>query len=106
MKLIVHRPDPIRRFLQRLPATRPGAWFFARTSHHLDRWTLQLSGGRYTLANLLTGIPVLTLTTTGARSGQPRSVPLLGFPDGERIVLVASNFGQAHYPAWYHNLRA
>jgi deazaflavin-dependent oxidoreductase (nitroreductase family) len=33
-------------------------------------------------------------------------VPLLGFPNGERIIIVASNFGQQHYPAWYHNLRA
>jgi deazaflavin-dependent oxidoreductase (nitroreductase family) len=48
----------------------------------------------------------VTLTTTGAKSGQPRSVPLVGLPDGENIILIASNFGQTHYPAWYHNLRA
>jgi deazaflavin-dependent oxidoreductase (nitroreductase family) len=32
-------------------------------------------------------------------------VPLVGIPDGERLVLIASNFGQAHHPAWYHNLK-
>lgn len=46
------------------------------------------------------------LTTTGARTGQPRTLPVLGLPDGDRFVVIASNFGQRHNPAWYHNLRA
>ena len=35
-----------------------------------------------------------------------RTVPLLGFEEGDAVILVASNYGQAHHPAWYHNLRA
>ena len=31
---------------------------------------------------------------------------MLGIPDGERMVVIASNFGQRHHPAWYYNLRA
>jgi deazaflavin-dependent oxidoreductase (nitroreductase family) len=46
------------------------------------------------------------LTTTGARSGLSRTVVLLGLPDGDRVVVIASNYGQRHHPAWYHNLRA
>ena len=49
-------------------------------------------------------LPLVTLTTIGAKSGQLRSTPLVGIPDGERLVLVASNFGQGHHPAWYYNL--
>jgi len=46
------------------------------------------------------------LTTTGARSGQPRTVPVLGLPTAEGLVVIASNFGQQQQPAWYYNLRA
>lgn len=42
----------------------------------------------------------------GARSGVPRTVPVLGLPTPEGLVVVASNWGQAHHPAWYYNLRA
>jgi deazaflavin-dependent oxidoreductase (nitroreductase family) len=87
-------------------STRAGAWIFARTAHHLDRQILSLSGGRRTLSSSLAGLPVVWLTTTGARSGRAHTVPLAGIADGERIVLIASNFGQAHNPAWYYNLRS
>jgi deazaflavin-dependent oxidoreductase (nitroreductase family) len=46
------------------------------------------------------------LETTGARSGQVRTLPVLGFPDGDDLVVVASNYGQARHPGWYHNLKA
>jgi len=48
---------------------------------------------------------MVTLTTTGARSGKPRSVPLIGFPDGDKLVFIASNWGQPTHPSWYYNLR-
>jgi deazaflavin-dependent oxidoreductase (nitroreductase family) len=46
------------------------------------------------------------LTMTGAKTGQRRTSPVLGVPDGDNLVVVASNYGQRHHPAWYHNLRA
>jgi F420H(2)-dependent quinone reductase len=49
---------------------------------------------------------VVLVTTTGRRSGQPRTVPLMAFPDSGRIVLVASNGGQDKHPAWYLNALA
>ena len=55
-------------------------------------------------AALFTGLPLITLTTTGAKSGRPRSVPLVGVPYGERLILIASNWGQAKHPAWYHKV--
>jgi hypothetical protein len=45
------------------------------------------------------------LTTTGAKTGQQRTFPVLGVPDGDNLVVIASNWGQRHYPAWYYNLR-
>lgn len=74
--------------------------------HHIDQLVLRLSNGRYSASSVAAGLPIVTLTTTGAKSGAPRSVPLVGIPDGEDVILIASNWGQTFYPAWYHNLRA
>ena len=46
------------------------------------------------------------LTTTGAKTGRPRTLPVLGLPDGEDTIVIASNFGRPRNPSWYHNLRA
>lgn len=99
------RPTPFQRLLMKITASRPGAWIFSRLLHHLDRALLRLSGGRWTVPRLA-GLPVVELTATGARSGQRRSVPLIGIPDEERVILIASNWGQPKDPAWYHNVRA
>jgi deazaflavin-dependent oxidoreductase (nitroreductase family) len=52
------------------------------------------------------GGPVLLLNTTGRKSGQLRTNPLLYVKDGEDFVLIASNGGASSHPAWYLNLRA
>jgi deazaflavin-dependent oxidoreductase (nitroreductase family) len=52
------------------------------------------------------GAPVLLLTSTGAKSGQRRTTPLMYMPDGERMVIFASKGGAPTNPGWYHNLRA
>jgi deazaflavin-dependent oxidoreductase (nitroreductase family) len=96
----------LRRFLRRAAVTAPGSWFAARAMHHLDRATFGATRGRHTFASLLTGLPVVMLTTTGARTGRQRTLPVLGLPDGDSLVVIASNYGQDHHPAWYHNLRA
>jgi len=52
------------------------------------------------------GMPVLMLTTTGRKSGQPRTTMLTSpLQDGDAIMLVASNNGDEHHPAWLLNLR-
>jgi deazaflavin-dependent oxidoreductase (nitroreductase family) len=99
-------PSRLQRVLQRLPASQLGAWVFARTLHPLDRILLRLSRGRVSVPAVLTGLPVIMLTTTGAKSGKLRTVPVVGMSDGEKVVVIASNYGQAHHPAWYYNLRA
>jgi deazaflavin-dependent oxidoreductase (nitroreductase family) len=95
-----------RRLVRRAAATRPGSWLFARIAHHADRLVYRWTGGRTTLAALVSGLPVVMLTTTGAKSGRRITTPILGLPEGDAVVIVGSNFGQAHHPGWYHNLRA
>ena len=52
------------------------------------------------------GRPLLLLTTTGAHSGQRHTTPLMYIPDGERLLIIASNAGAPAHPDWYHNLLA
>jgi deazaflavin-dependent oxidoreductase (nitroreductase family) len=54
---------------------------------------------------MLSGLPVIMLTTTGARTGLPRTVPVLGFPIGGEIAVAAGNFGRTQDPGWSLNLR-
>jgi len=49
--------------------------------------------------------PVLLLTTTGRRSAQPRTAPVLYLTDGERLVVIGSNAGNAKAPGWSLNLK-
>jgi deazaflavin-dependent oxidoreductase (nitroreductase family) len=68
-------------------------------------WLYRRSGGK--IGGTMRGAPVLLLTTTGRRSGQQWTVPLMYHPDGnDRWVLVASNGGSPRHPAWLHNLRS
>lgn len=94
-----------QRLLHQLYALRPVTWLMAHILHRADGLLLRLTGGRLTFAQFA-GLPVIELTTTGAKSGKERTLPLAGYSDGEKIILIASNFGQKHYPAWYHNLKA
>jgi deazaflavin-dependent oxidoreductase (nitroreductase family) len=102
----VDSPNLLQRGVRRLIATRPATWLLARAVHRIDGASLRLSGGRVMASALFTGLPLITLTTTGARSGRPRAVPLVGIPNGERLILIASNWGQTQHPAWYYNVRA
>lgn len=71
----------------------------------LNTWVYRATGGRIG-GKFLRGAPVLLLTTTGRRSGQRRTAPLIYVRDGERLVLIASKGGMDHHPLWYLNLVA
>lgn len=102
----VPRPNTAQVAMQHVAATRLNAWFSARTLHHVDRVLLRLSRGRVTVTGVVAGLPVVTVTTTGARTGQRRTTPLLGVPVGEDLAVIGTNFGQPHTPGWYYNMRA
>lgn len=98
-------PDStLSRVAAKFAATKPGSWTIRKLTP-LDRTVMERTGSRYTVLGPL-GLSTLLLTTTGRKSGQPRVSPLLYLHDGDRIVLVGSNFGQEKHPAWTTNLLA
>ncbi|PUA80288.1 nitroreductase family deazaflavin-dependent oxidoreductase [Nocardioides currus] len=102
-----HRPgNALQRRVAAFASSRPGAWLFARTLRHIDSVVLRLSRGRHSAPNLLAGLPVLDLTTTGRKSGQPRTSHLISVPIDDDLALLGTNFGQPSTPAWVFNLEA
>jgi deazaflavin-dependent oxidoreductase (nitroreductase family) len=95
-----------QRLVRRAAASGPGSWLLARVAHRADAVVLGLTGGRSTLTSVVSGLPVVVLTTTGARSGRPRAVPLVALPTSEGLAVIASSYGSRAHPAWYHNLLA
>jgi deazaflavin-dependent oxidoreductase (nitroreductase family) len=86
-----------------------GAWLFSRIGHGVDRMTFRLSGNRATFTSWLAGMPMVMVEVIGRKSGQRYLVPLVAIQhpqEKDSFALIASNWGQAHYPAWYFNLLA
>lgn len=83
---------------------RPVSAFLAKVLHHADVFMLRLTKDRHTFAELV-GLPIIQLTTIGAKTGASRVVPLVGIVERGAIALVASGFGSAHNPGWYYNLK-
>jgi len=71
----------------------------------LDGRLLRATKGKYTLFGPIS-MPELLLTTTGRKSGQKRVSPLSYVRDGDRALVLGSNFGQETHPAWSANLLA
>jgi deazaflavin-dependent oxidoreductase (nitroreductase family) len=77
----------------------------------MKRWATRLHAAIYRLTRgrvlgHVGGQPVLLLATAGRRTGRSRTTPVQYLADGDSFVVVASNGGAAHPPAWYLNLRA
>lgn len=100
------RPMAWQRAMQRVAASQPGSWFFSRWLHYVDAPVLRLSKGRVSIPALIAGLPVIALTTTGAKTGRQRTTPLVALEDGDRLVIIASSWGRKRHPSWYYNLRA
>lgn len=93
----------------------PSDRFYSRLSHSLGAKGLRMVGKLNAPVYRLTGGrvggkvgkgPVLLLTTTGRKSGQPRTAPVLYLADGERFVVIDTNAGNQKTPAWSLNLKA
>ncbi|MDG4837329.1 nitroreductase/quinone reductase family protein [Micromonospora sp. WMMD967] len=80
-------------------------WFgaTARLLVPADRMIGRLTRGRVVALGLM---PSLVITTTGRRSGKPRSNPLLYVRDDDAYVVIGSNWGQTHHPGWAMNVLA
>lgn len=95
--------------LYQVMASRPAAWLFARILPPLDRLVYRLSRGNATLSGGLGILPMVTIQTTGARTGLTRTVPLGAIHDPlnkDVFAVIGTNFGQQRLPAWYYNIRA
>ena len=101
--------NPFHTVMQKIAASKPGTWFYARALHHFDRIFLRLSGGRVSMTSLVGGLPIVVVTMKGAKSGLPRTIPLLCVRNEinpTTFAIIATNWGQQRYPAWYFNLKA
>jgi deazaflavin-dependent oxidoreductase (nitroreductase family) len=96
----------LHRLVRRTAATRPMAKVYGVIQQPLDGLIYRLSSGRATASSWLAGVEITMLTCTGAKTGKSRTLPVLGFPEGPDMIIIASNFGRPRNPGWYHNLRA
>lgn len=77
-----------------------GLW---KPTGRLHAWVYRTTGGR--IGHRGAGLTNLLLTTTGRKSGAPRTVTLSYMSDGDTYVLVASNGGADRHPVWWLNLQ-
>lgn len=85
----------------------PKPWFYSwyrKLGPKIDPALSRIGGGEWMKS--IYGLPGCVLHTTGAKSGQPRSNPLLYARDGDDFIVVGTNFGQPKHPAWTGNLKA
>lgn len=99
---------PLRDRLDTLVQRTAGTALFAKIARpvmpKLDRLSQRLSGGRFLISSVF--VPAIVLSTTGAKSGLPRTSPLAAMPDGDGFIVVGSNWGGATHPSWTANLLA
>lgn len=96
----------VQRRVQRLASSAWAGSLLSRTLYRLDKALFRVSNGRHTAASLLAGLPVILLTTIGAKTGRARTTPLLGIPIDGHLAVIGSNFGTAATPGWAYNLEA
>jgi len=94
-------PMPSDHSLSRLSMAMPAGML--RAMGKLNVPLYRISRGR--LMGKIGKAPVLLLTSTGRRSGQPRTTPVCYLADGERLIVIGSNAGNERTPAWSHNLK-
>jgi len=80
-----------------------GYWYVTKVAPRIDPPLLKATGGRI---SSVYPVPAMLLTTTGAKTGLRRQLPLLYLVDGDSLILIASNYGRPGHPAWYRNLKA
>lgn len=101
-----HDANIFHRVMRATAATKIGRVVFKPTAHRMDQLISNLTGGKRSFARIAAGLPAVILTTTGAKSGKRRTVVLMGIPHFEGVAVVATNYGDAKHPGWYHNLKA
>lgn len=99
----LHR-NVFTRFLVTFARTRAFAWVYPKLGPRVDPVVYRRTKG--SAASRVYGLPALLLTSTGAKTGQPRTSTLIYVRDGHDFVVVGTNFGKLRHPAWTENLLA
>jgi deazaflavin-dependent oxidoreductase (nitroreductase family) len=93
---------PKNTFYSRLSMAMPDSWL--KATGKLNVPIYRLSRGR--IFGSIGTAPVLLLTSTGRRSGQQRTAPVVFLADDDRYIVIGSNAGNQRTPAWSYNLQA
>lgn len=104
-KVATIHPNAFQKLIHRFLMLKWVSALLARILYRVDKFLYRLTRGRFVITRFA-GLPIIQLTTTGAKSRKARTMPLVGIPDGKKFALIASNFGQKHNPGWYYNLKA
>ena len=89
--------------LEQFVMSRLGYQYLRHVAPRIDKVVIPRTGGKLSSTGLN---KVGLLTSIGAKSGQRRTQPLAFIDDGDGLLAIGSNYGQAHHPAWSHNLLA
>jgi deazaflavin-dependent oxidoreductase (nitroreductase family) len=93
---------PLYKLNVRFGRSRAGQFIARHIARHTDPHLFRLTGGRVNMGAIINA----PLVSIGAKSGLPREVQLTYFHDGPDVILLASNYGGAKHPQWFHNLKA
>ena len=91
------------RMVTRVARTALGIIVVRRIGSRIDPALIRLTGGRL---SSVAPFPAMLLTHIGAQSGLSRTSTVVYFTDADRVIVIASNFGAPHRPAWYYNVKA
>jgi deazaflavin-dependent oxidoreductase (nitroreductase family) len=98
--------NPYQKLVDLIAPTKFAAPIFRTVANAIDKRLLVWSKGRISSGiGTRYGKNIVLLTTTGAKTGEKRTAPVLHTPLGQDIILIASNAGEPKNPAWYHNLK-
>jgi len=100
--VVISVTGPVGRVVQKLAGRKAFSVVALRVAPKVDRFLSKATRGRFVMSQLL--VPMIVLTTTGAKSGLPRESPLATLLDGDAFYVVGSNFGTEKHPAWSGNL--
>ena len=96
------KTGPLTVATKRLGRTRGFAALYRRVGPVVDPRLAPIANGK--LMATVYGFPMLMLSTIGAKTGQPRTSPLLYVRDADDVLLIGTNFGQPKHPGWTANL--
>jgi deazaflavin-dependent oxidoreductase (nitroreductase family) len=100
---MIKKPNAFQKFLHRFIMLRVVTSFFADKTHIIDGAILKLTKGKHSLSEYL-GWNIVQINTVGAKTGKLHQIVLLALIDGDKIGIIASNFGRKPNPGWYYNL--